>query len=78
MLLDYISHFMWLQKHKGPDVFYHFWQMASSIYPVEERSPPQSEGSDEDNDAAVNDPNAIENLVENNRRSFERVYVEDW
>lgn len=52
MLVEYISEFMWRQKHKSPDVFYHFWEMVSRIYPVEVQTPPASD-SDETGDTEI-------------------------
>ncbi|KAH7671583.1 hypothetical protein AAVH_42617 [Aphelenchoides avenae] len=31
MLVEYISEFLWRQKNKGPDVFFHFWDMKAKM-----------------------------------------------
>lgn len=75
MLVEYISEFLWRQKNKGPDVFFHFWDMVARIYPVETQTPPESEDDEATEDHAEN----VEERVENARVSFERVYLEgEW
>lgn len=81
MLLEYINEFQWRQKHKGEDVFYHFYEMVSKIYPVELRSPTPSEVDEvyyEHDQAQQDAKDRLENVVEGARLSLNRVVIEDW
>lgn len=55
---------------KGPDCFYHFWDMVAIVYPVETLIPP-SENDENEVPIAGNGQN-------NGRLSLENVYVEDF
>ncbi|KAH7712699.1 hypothetical protein AAVH_19975 [Aphelenchoides avenae] len=73
MLKDYISEFMWRQKHAGPDVFYHLWEMAAKVYPVESHTPTQSEFDEVGGEQEIDG-----NVEKMNRLSLDRVFIEDF
>lgn len=53
MLTEYISEFIWRQKHKGPDCFFYFWDMVGKIYPCETAAVAESDTDEEAGEAQM-------------------------